>query len=198
MTLVVQTPLSVFNCPSRRGPRLAPFDPAPPPVNFNIVAEVAKSDYAVNAGEFAYNGGPGPLSLAAGDAPNYPWADNRPCNGICYLRSEVKMAEVRDGASFTYLVGEKWATTTTFDYGDDQTLYSGYDYDTYRWGKPDCPPVPDDGSYVPDRFGSSHPAVCNFVFCDGSVHAISYSIDAEVNRRLANRADHLPIVGGQF
>ncbi|HVC97814.1 MAG TPA: DUF1559 domain-containing protein [Pirellulales bacterium] len=198
LTLVVQTPLAIFNCPSRRGLGLAPFDPVPPPVNFNVVPDVAKSDYAVNAGDFACSGGPGPLSLAAGDSATYAWADNSKCDGIAYLRSEVRFADVRDGASFTYLIGEKWTTTTTFDYGDDQTLYSGYDYDTYRWGKPDCPPVRDGGSFVPDRFGSAHTAVCNIVFCDGSVHAISYAIDPEVNRRLANRADHLPVLGGQF
>ena len=197
ITLVVQTPLAIFNCPSRRGPGLAPFDPSPPPVNFNIVAEVAKSDYAVNAGDFACPGGPGPTSLAAGDG-NYPWVDTRECSGICYLRSEVRIADIRDGASFTYLVGEKWATTSTTDLGDDQTLYSGYDYDTYRWGKPNKPPLPDGGLFEPDRFGSAHTAVCNFVFCDGSVHAISYSIDPEVNRRLANRADNLPVLASQF
>ncbi len=198
ITLVVQTPLPVFNCPTRRDLALAPFDPVRPPVNFNIVAEVAKSDYAVNAGDYACPGGTGPKSLAAGDDPKYSWADTRACSGVCYLRSEVKLADVRDGTSFTYLIGEKWTTTSTKDLGDDQTLYSGYDYDTYRWGKPNRPPVPDGGSFPPDRFGSAHSAVCNFVFCDGSVHAISYSIDPEVNRRLVNRADNLPVLDGQF
>ncbi len=163
ITLVVQTPLALFNCPTRRALALAPFDPVPPPINFNVVPDVAKSDYAVNAGDFACSGGPGPSSLAAGDDPTHHWADNSKCDGIAYLRSEVRLADVRDGASFTYMIGEKWATTTTFDYGDDQTLYSGYDYDTYRWGKPYKPPAPDGGSLEPDCFGSAHTAICNIV-----------------------------------
>jgi prepilin-type N-terminal cleavage/methylation domain-containing protein len=105
ITSVVETPLSVFNCPTRRPLVLGPLDPVPPPVNFNIVADVAKSDYAVNAGDFICPGGPGPQSLAAGDDQTYGWVSNTQCSGIAYLRSRVRLADVRDGASVTYLVG---------------------------------------------------------------------------------------------
>jgi len=39
------------------------------------------------------------------------------------------------------------------------------------------------------RFGSAHPDGCNFVYCDGSVRLISYSIDPEVHRAVSNRRD---------
>jgi prepilin-type processing-associated H-X9-DG protein len=48
------------------------------------------------------------------------------------------------------------------------------------------------------RFGSSHPGATNYAFCDGSVHNISYSIDAETHRLLGNRRDGLPINASQF
>lgn len=192
LTLVIQIPVSLFNCPTRRSLELSELAPNPPPVNFNFVGAVAQTDYAVNAGDYAPDGGPGPPSLADGDNPSYPWKDNSKADGICYLRSEVLPAEIRDGLSHTYLIGEKYVNYG-FDPGDDQSMYSGYDYDTFRWAKPNRPPLMDDAATAPDRFGSAHPAGCNLVFCDGSVHTISYEIDPEIHRRLSNRRDRLII-----
>ncbi len=39
------------------------------------------------------------------------------------------------------------------------------------------------------KFGSAHPTGCNFVFCDGSVHTISYNISNDIHARLCNRCD---------
>ena len=39
------------------------------------------------------------------------------------------------------------------------------------------------------KFGSYHPNVCQFVFCDSSVRAISTTIDTTNLRRLAVRDD---------
>jgi prepilin-type processing-associated H-X9-DG protein len=44
-----------------------------------------------------------------------------------------------------------------------------------------------------ESFGSAHPTVCNFAFCDGSVHGITFLIDPEVHRRFGNRLDRLVI-----
>ncbi|HJT33887.1 MAG TPA: DUF1559 domain-containing protein [Pirellulales bacterium] len=197
LTAVVQIPVAIFNCPSRRSLELSEFSPFPPPVNFNVVPAVAQTDYAVNAGDYDVGGGPGPSSLAQGDDPNYPWHDTSKADGVCYLRSMVTLAEIRDGLSHTYLVGEKYFNRA-FDAGDDQSMYSGYDYDGYRWTKPNSPPLRDGKVSAPDRFGSAHATACHFVFCDGSVRPIRYEINPAVHQRLGNRADGLAIDNSQF
>jgi prepilin-type processing-associated H-X9-DG protein len=45
----------------------------------------------------------------------------------------------------------------------------------------------------PYIFGAAHASGVNFVFCDGHVQSISFSVDREVFRRLGNRRDQLPI-----
>lgn len=189
LTLLVQMPLAMLNCPTRRPLGLVPFVPSPPPINFNLVAQVAQTDYAVNAGDYDVGGGPGPKSLADGDNPNYPWKDTSKATGICYLRSEVLAAHVKDGLSHTYLIGEKHTSYGGVDPGDDQTMYAGYDYDAYRWTKPGSRPLADSRASAPDSFGSAHPSGCNFVFCDGSVRLVRYEIDPDLHRLLGDRQD---------
>jgi prepilin-type processing-associated H-X9-DG protein len=38
-------------------------------------------------------------------------------------------------------------------------------------------------------FGSAHPGGANFVLADGSIHKISYTVDATIYRYLGNRRD---------
>jgi hypothetical protein len=43
------------------------------------------------------------------------------------------------------------------------------------------------------NFGSAHPTACNMLFCDYSVHRVSYMIDPCVNYCLGGRADGQPV-----
>ena len=107
---------------------------------------------------------------------------------------------MRDGASWTYLIGEKYVTRqnheTAGDAGYDQSAQSGVDVDLNRWVL--SPPRPDGSEPDMRIFGSAHAAGCHFVLCDGAVRLIQYSIDPEVHRRLGNRQDGLPIDGSRF
>jgi prepilin-type N-terminal cleavage/methylation domain-containing protein len=193
-----QSPLSVFICPSRRALGLYPFHPAYPPFNANLSPLVAKTDYAVNGGDVLVHSIPGPNSLAEGDSPSFGWPDMSQATGVCHLRSQVRLAEIRDGLSLTYLVGEKHMSNVQDDLGDDQSLFVGYDWDTVRWTSTGWSPLGDSAEQAPQRFGSAHPSVCLFGFCDGSVREISYSIDGEIHRRLGNRQDGEIIDDSQY
>ena len=149
----------------------------------------------MNEGDYITNTDAGPATLEQGDSPTYPWIATQLATGICYLRSEVTPAMVRDGLSNTYLIGEKCVCIggygTATDPGYDQSAYSGVDLDLNRWVID--PPCRDAWEIEKRAFGSAHPAGCNFVLCDGKVQFIRYDIDPEMHRRLGNRADGLSV-----
>jgi hypothetical protein len=111
------------------------------------------------------------------------------------LRSQVKSAQIRDGLTQMYLIGEKWLDAADYatgaNHGDDWSMYTGYQDDICRCGY--RPPVSDFSPGDTCRFGSAHPGIWNAAFCDGRVRSLSLDIDPNVHRLLANRADQKPI-----
>jgi len=154
----------------------------------------AKTDYAVNEGDYITNTPAGPDTLAEGDDPNYNWTDVRNANGVSSLRTGVRAAEITDGLSNTYFAGEKYVSKAGYhsakDPGHDQSMYSGVDLDTTRWTIE--PPLRDRDGMVVRRFGSAHETGCYMAYGDGAVKFVSYRIDSIVHRSAGNRHD-----GGQ-
>jgi prepilin-type processing-associated H-X9-DG protein len=196
---LVQVQLPIVTCPSRAAPTLSSAAPWWLPRNSDWVSDVAKSDYAVNSGDYFTEDAvfEGPWTLADGDANRYAWTDQAKITGICFQRSELPPAAISDGASHTYLIGEKYVSrgnySTFADEGYNESMYHGASLDITRWVL--GPPRQDAEDIDYCRFGSAHPAGCQFVFCDGSVRMVGYHVDAEVHRRLGNRRDGLPVVG---
>ncbi len=197
---VVATPLSVLHCPSRRSPRLYPHQTSNPPHNAPGVTQCARSDYAVNVGDYWVSWGSktsadaGPTSLAEGDDPTYSgWIDTQRYTGISYQRSEISFAAIHDGTSYTYLVGEKYVNPDdyfTINAADNESAYSGYNNDLNRGAGTNVPLAQDrSGVSHYTSFGSPHPGSLNFAFCDGSVRSVPYTLDLTIHRYLANRKD---------
>ena len=232
-----QTPIALFHCPTRRTPRLylanwgATAGGLPSMDNLSKSSGVVKSDYAANSGDSAFfsgdvgDGWTSPLSYA--EAATAAWtptncaktlSNGTPANkwcqtGVMFYRSEVKISQVTDGTTSTYLVGEKCLfpdayggvpagnTLSGFTYGDNQGAYSGYEWDNHRvayrpnvsTGAPEFyQPQQDRPLYEPPSryaFGSAHSSGMNMAMCDGSVHFLSYDIDVTLHRYLANRLD---------
>lgn len=188
---VRQTPIPTYRCPERPGASLSPANAMFPPFNAAPSTNVAKLDFAVNEGDYITNTGAGPPSLAVGDSSTYVWTDVTPATGVCFQRSEIRLADIKDGLSSTYLVGEKYVMATAYqsaiDPGYDQSWNSGVDLDLNRWTID--PPLQDSETQYERRFGSAHAGGLNMAFCDGSVRFVSYSIDALTHRALGNRRD---------
>jgi prepilin-type processing-associated H-X9-DG protein len=205
-TQTAQTPISLYTCPSRRPPILTPYATTGSfIINIDHVTVCAKSDYAGSMGDYTNRGSKhqGPDSYAAGDAtPASDWYGPMYCGdpavntGVIFRRSNLKIKDIIDGTSHTYIAGER-NLNPDFYYGSgvdsDQPWTQGIDQDTIRWTALDsnCTPAQDrrgDGTHN-YAFGSAHSGSFNMLFCDGAVHSISYDIDPEMHRRLGNRKD---------
>jgi hypothetical protein len=158
----------------------------------------AKSDYAACAGdglmvEFPHEW-PGPSSLEEGDQRSFKWPESEewPFTGVIYGRSKTELAEIFDGLSNTYLVGEKYVSSDNYfdgmDPGDNESLYAGFNNDTSR-STFVAPENDQKFVYLRNTFGSAHKTVWQAVYCDGSVHSSSFDIDFQTHRNLGNRED---------
>ena len=104
----------------------------------------------------------------------------------------VMAAEIRDGVSNTLLVGDKRLNLNNlgqWQEDDNEGYTGGWDEDTIR--RTDELPQPDHRGLISGEllFGSSHRGLVNFVFGDGAVHSVLYSIDRKAFERLGNKDD---------
>lgn len=196
------TPVAAYICPTRRNVMAYPMTMTDDFINIDKPTKAARTDYAANAGD-KYDMGSGalgdmpsggPTSYTDGDGTTFDWKFTQ-CTGVIFQRSEVPIADVRDGTTHTYLVGERYLNPDVYDSGaaieDNQTAFIGHERDVIRYAHKDYMPQPDRrGVNAPEfGFGSAHSGTFNMVFCDGSVHSIAYDIDEIAHARLGNRKD---------
>jgi prepilin-type processing-associated H-X9-DG protein len=129
--------------------------------------------------------------------------------GVSYCGSLIRLSDITDGASNTYLAGEKYLDSDYYltgqDGSDNECAFIGDDDDIIRWANAGAPgtssytayaPRPDTpGLSVGGGFGSAHLAGFNMAFCDGSVHTLNFSIDFQTHCWLCNRKDGRQIDG---
>ncbi len=231
LTQCASTPLTTLYCPTRRAAIAYPNGKTGQTYcNLGITQPtvVGRSDYAGSGGDDQVRGDAGffgVTSLAQGDsmtdaqwiAATSPYAvgwSMAKGNGVFYIRSMRKMADITDGTSNTYLAGEKYIDTDNYATGlcwsDDQCAEVGWDWDTIRWSTDpaDYPPSEAD-NYTPwedtpgdathwAAFGSAHATGFGMAMCDGSVQAISYSINIVVHHRLGAINDGQTIDGKSY
>ncbi|NLF09585.1 MAG: DUF1559 domain-containing protein [Pirellulaceae bacterium] len=218
-------PLSLLYCPTRRRVTLYPwvysgtvFVNASSPRDKVVV----RSDYAANNGTtYIPPGGsaraPIPWQTAPPNADAGPISptevENPPgqqtakatsvfgyigkqATGIFFCGSMLTIAEVSDGTSTTYLIGEKYINPDWYETGmspgDNESAMSGDNADIGRWARTDLYPYQDTPGFagqVEYCFGSAHAIGFHMAFCDGSVRKLNYSISPEIHFSLSNRKD---------
>ncbi|WP_425397308.1 DUF1559 domain-containing protein [Aeoliella sp.] len=138
-------------------------------------------------------------------------------SGVSFCGTAVKLRQITDGLTHTIALGEKWVPQDYFDgtniwAADDWGMYVGFQDDTVRstfytgtsragvrrkathlprsTGESLDDVIADVGANVArELFGSSHPSVCLFSLCDGSVQGIAFDVDPETFRQMGARAD---------
>jgi prepilin-type N-terminal cleavage/methylation domain-containing protein len=173
--VAVGTLFSVFFCPSRRAPMTYTYADFYISQSPNDLVTHALGDYASN------NLDDGTGAIRAN-----------------WLGPPLGIRDMVDGSSATLLVGEK--RMNLFYLGmqrsdDNEGYTSGNDWDTMR--DANLVPGPDTNAPTSEKgfaeFGSSHRSGMNFIFGDGSVHHIKYSINPKVFALLGTRADGTPL-----
>jgi prepilin-type N-terminal cleavage/methylation domain-containing protein/prepilin-type processing-associated H-X9-DG protein len=214
LATMVQTAVPGLNCPSRRESVAYVNTYAYATRNAGAPATCARTDYAVNLGdpgrsELSGDEAAKPPSFTDGDNTGYSWPDTSDFTGISYQRSLTRVADITDGTSNTYLVGEKCMDPDHYrdgmTGGDDWSMYTAFQNDigrsTYYNADTKVAWIPlqdTPGAHCNDQFGSAHSSGINMSFCDGSVRSISYDIDAETHRCLGNRKDGKTIDGSKL
>jgi prepilin-type N-terminal cleavage/methylation domain-containing protein/prepilin-type processing-associated H-X9-DG protein len=219
---LASTVVAGFNCPSRRAAKGYPNRNAGSADQYNADSPtlIARGDYAGNlgpeiqqqAGEPAAlcNGrytqwctGPSPADAdkGAGFVDSRGFSQYQRNGGVVFQQYSVKLKEITDGTSNTYMIGEKFlqprlyedhlqltgGEVTQANY-DDQGLWIGDDLDNNR--NTELPPAQDqDGLTILFIFGSAHPGGINMAMCDASVRNISYDIDQVTHKWVGHRSD---------
>lgn len=191
LNTMLATPLATFACPSR-GYQLGPLGRFVRYVNASPTL-IARTDYAINEGDWLPNWGTGPISVTEGDGRHFEWLDTEQVTGVCSVRFGTKLSGISDGTTNTYLCGEKYVGQGSYysadDLGYDQSMLSGHDIDTSRFTI--SPPLRDAKTSAQNsqRFGSAHNSAMYMSMADGSVRPITHQIDDTLHRLLGNRRD---------
>jgi prepilin-type N-terminal cleavage/methylation domain-containing protein/prepilin-type processing-associated H-X9-DG protein len=225
----ITIPLGILYCPTRRPAIAYPYyyqqygiiNAGTPPL-------MARNDYAGNGGDVVAEAGEtfpaawqhappnadcGPLNIAVVEdsqgnmtpaARTVFQTAAQMTTGIFYVGSMLTMAQITDGTSNTYLIGEKYLIPDFYfnglDGGDNEMALCGQQHDIIRWtGTSYGPPLQDTpGAQNQYVFGSAHANGFQMAFCDGSVQMMSYTISPTVHDWLGNRKDGNTIDGKSF
>lgn len=199
---VFTRPVPVYFCPSRRPPRSRPVD------HFEQTTETCfyhdgvrgvPGDYAASIGttgaDYALDTVFGPIlqngafrsSAGGSSAQQLQAIVTQPPRGI-------QFASIVDGLSNTFLVGEKHVPTKhLYLFPLDCSIYDGHQAVCNTRSAGPGFPLANSRIDLGWKFGSDHPGICQFVYCDGSVRSVRNTTSEVILGLLAQRNDRQPI-----
>lgn len=204
LKLLLSINVPVFNCPSRPWSRSGYLkERTYNPTKTRTPKSGGKTDYAVNKGDQTVYTTPGPTPPV--NPATHTWSDGsgRVSTGISFVRSQIRMSDLKDGATHTLAVGEKvvhpdyyrkggrgpdWSGMVQLEeefFNDPMFVGEGVDNARTTSG----PPAWDRDPTSQTGFGSAHKEGCHYLFCDGSVRTVNYNIDETLHASFGNRAD---------
>ena len=210
---LIETPVSVLHCPSRRKAAAYPSQSAAVGAAWPLCNGIDhgvgnRTDYAANGGTVRGNPwDPGCIDLDTVHLSTFSWPDVSNCDGAVCPVSVVRFADIPDGLTNTILLAEKYLRPEDYltgkDPADNNSAFTGSDRDLMRWsyatdlGVPG--PMQDTPGYSQTYiFGSPHAGGWNAVMCDGSVHTVAYEMDRAVHGYLCNRKDGAAFSKGEL
>jgi prepilin-type N-terminal cleavage/methylation domain-containing protein len=163
-----------------------------------VPAEVPPSGIPVEHGRGIVGGGGGPPPRKKGlEKETTRRTKRETCSSKAKADSpfptdglELRAGQITDGLSNTFLVGEKHVPLGYFGRGGwDCSLYDGTTFSCASRAAGTSFPLARSIRDPGWKFGSYHPFFCQFVFADGSVHALSVGINPVILGWLANPSD---------
>lgn len=196
--------VETFYCPSRR-PAIA-YDHHPNGGSYSFQnsrhpdrGPWGVNDYVGNLGTVFISNGVADISYDQADT--YSWThDYSHWDGVIFERSEVRLGQITDGSSSTYLIGERYMDPDLYTNpnavrsphwgGHDQGNVASTGERTLVLRRP-IPVLPRQdraGLATTYGFGSAHPGVFNITLCDASVQSVNYDVDPMVHHDMGSRA----------
>jgi prepilin-type N-terminal cleavage/methylation domain-containing protein len=178
-TGALAAPVKLFNCPSRRN---APAESVNGGSAYGNEQGIC-ADYAVCYGDSSWNDGAFAVNQNYGIGVSFPGITDGLSNTFLMGEKHVRMGELGGLANgqmnpndfCVYAAKPAWSVGRIAGVKNPLALTI---YDSYNI-----------------QFGSWHTGVVQFVFCDGSVHALSTSVSGTTLQNLANRTDGQVIPG---